>query len=508
MTSNFQFLIDWNNDGDFDDSNEDISAYVMDANWSIGFDEPYQHVAGETRLNLRLRNEDKRFSPEYSSSPMAGSILPQRQIQVQYVDGGTTVLYNGYIQHINPTAGTARDQTVHISANGIKQFLERQEYYSPFWENVTADEVINDIVSNIQLPAEFNNVLYIDVPGQNLIDTHWITDQTVFIEAETGKTTFPYVGDTWEDGVTAMQAINDLVQSERGWFFQDRSGSVTFWNRLHLMTNDTLQGTVNNTWSELEYRYSIDDIRNIFRVASYPRSLSAGSAEIIWSLSEDKTIAPDETKQFRARYSEQDSDSKVAGRNVQTPSVGGSTLVINPVGAGHQVTMDDKATSATISIENQSSSDITVTDLLIKGQKVTTYNDEEYEAVDNASVGLYGRHVEKIDHKLINDPAFAEAVANYELVQRKDARGVVRSIEVNQRQSDFVINRTVGDWIRVIDGQTDHDENYIIMGERHSWRVGDLHRVTYTLQSTSTVEFIIIDESGKNEIDSGRYIAI
>lgn len=512
MATDYRFLIDWNNDGDFSDANEDITDYVMSANWELGFSEPYQHVAGETRADIRLRNIDKRFSPEGTASPMAGSILPNRLMKIQHVGSGTVDLYTGYIESISPTPGERGDLQCQIVGVGIKQFLERQEYYSPFWEGVTSDEVINDILLNTTLPPTFGRNLIIDLPGQNLIDTHWISDSGIVGSMETGKTTFAYVGDTWDDGVKAMSAVSDLVNSDRGWFFNSREGSAVYWNRYHLIMNDTLQGTVDNTWAEMDYRYSGEDIQNIIRVVNYPRSISAGSAETLWQLEEPRTVRTDGTVKFRARYSDQDNDAMVSGRNVTTPNTVDGSLAVDPVGASYSMrVVDSSARSMQIEFVNTGNDDFDVTTLIVRGQKVTAYNREEVEATDSLSMSLYGRHVMTINHKLLNDFNFANALAGYELVQRKDPRGIVRSIGINHRSAetiDFMINRTVGDWIRVVDDQTEHDGEYVIMGEQHRWQAGDKHSVDYILQPTDGLDYIIINISGKNGIDSGRYIGV
>lgn len=80
----WQFLIDWDNDGDFDQAYEDITPYVMNANWEIGMKKPFQLTADASRLTMLVDNSDKRFSPQYSGSPYSGEILPQRLCKVQY----------------------------------------------------------------------------------------------------------------------------------------------------------------------------------------------------------------------------------------------------------------------------------------------------------------------------------------------------------------------------------------------------------------------------------------
>lgn len=510
--TDFKFYIDWNNDSDFDDSNEDITSYVMEARWNIGFSEPYQHVAGETRANLTLRNADKRFSPEYSSSPMYGSIVPKRLIKIENTASGTTRMYTGWVESYEPSTGVNGDLTCQVVGVGLKQFLETQEYYSPFWESVTVDEVISNILQSTTVPPAFGKFIVLDIEGQNLVDTHWVSTAGDILNQETGKVVLPYVGDTWETGVSAVQAINDLVQTERGWFFQDRSGSAVFWNRLHFISNDTVSGTINNTWGQLDYRYASEDIKNIVRVASYPRSISAGSAETLWSLNESKTISSGGSISFRARYTEPDSDSIVAGRSVVTPNIGDGSLVVSPVGASVSIeNVESNARSFSLTIVNNDNDDVDVSTLVVKGQKLTTYNKEEFEAINATSVALYGKQVLSIDAKLINSSSYAQAIADSELANMSNPRGVVSRMVLEQRNSTIqqnMINWTIGSLINIVDDQTSHNADYRVMGEQHEWRAGDVHKVTYVIQRDDIFSYILIDVSGKNDIDGSRYIAV
>ena len=66
MTTTWTIAIDWNRDGDFASTYEDVTDRVISANWFLGMDEPYQDAADNSVLNLVLENADRRFSPEYA----------------------------------------------------------------------------------------------------------------------------------------------------------------------------------------------------------------------------------------------------------------------------------------------------------------------------------------------------------------------------------------------------------------------------------------------------------
>jgi len=146
------FEVDWDRDGNWDDANEDISAYVMGARWNLGMRRAYQDTADEARLQLTLRNDDKRFSPEYASSPYYGELLPQRLLRVRSVyNGGTISHWQGWVERIQPEWNENGSNQATMQAVGLKQYLSSQEAHLELMEDVTADEVILAVMEEISL---------------------------------------------------------------------------------------------------------------------------------------------------------------------------------------------------------------------------------------------------------------------------------------------------------------------------------------------------------------------
>lgn len=93
--------VDWNNDGDFSDSDEDISADVQEIKISRGKDSQLGRAqAGE--CELKLKDLTGKYSPENASSPLYGLLLPGRPVKVTMTYGGTVALFNGYLKKIMP----------------------------------------------------------------------------------------------------------------------------------------------------------------------------------------------------------------------------------------------------------------------------------------------------------------------------------------------------------------------------------------------------------------------
>ncbi len=73
--------IDWNDDGDFSDTGEDVTSDVLGLTL-----EHFRDLASErveaARLELELRNDDHRYSPPNGASPLAGNLKPGRRVWV------------------------------------------------------------------------------------------------------------------------------------------------------------------------------------------------------------------------------------------------------------------------------------------------------------------------------------------------------------------------------------------------------------------------------------------
>ena len=72
MTTTWKVLIDWDRNGDFTGTYDDVTTYVLHAKWYLGFSQAYAEVANDSTLELVLDNSDKRFSPENSGSVLNG----------------------------------------------------------------------------------------------------------------------------------------------------------------------------------------------------------------------------------------------------------------------------------------------------------------------------------------------------------------------------------------------------------------------------------------------------
>ena len=74
--------VDWNDDGDFSDANEDVTADVLGLTLEHFRDLSSGHLEA-ARLELQLRNDDHKYSPPNTSSPLSGYLKPGRKTWVR-----------------------------------------------------------------------------------------------------------------------------------------------------------------------------------------------------------------------------------------------------------------------------------------------------------------------------------------------------------------------------------------------------------------------------------------
>ncbi len=82
-TTVYKIECDWDNDGDFLDANEDITADVKSISYSRGKDEELGKANPGT-LEIRVNNSDGKYSPTKSGGIFT-NLLPKRVIKVRYI---------------------------------------------------------------------------------------------------------------------------------------------------------------------------------------------------------------------------------------------------------------------------------------------------------------------------------------------------------------------------------------------------------------------------------------
>ena len=508
--------MDWDRDGNFSETNHDITAYVQQLTFNVGFWQPFMEVADEMTCTMTLFNATKRFSPEYSAGPLYAfewSLRPVRvTAQVNVVDGSgnfvidgsgnfvvtQTVMWTGWTDEIRPSFNEKGDLIAIMTCHGPKQFLQGAKAYIPLQIDKRTDEIIEVLLDEVRLPpATANGPWALGVVGFSELGTKtYLQNQGLNYSLETGRETIPYAGDTWEDGINVLDAIAQTVQDERGRFFFDRSGNAVFWNRHHMLLKSSVDATITNAVMGASYAYG-ENMRNVVEVKFKPRAVDS-IATTLWTSTEEVTIERDETKEIQARFSEQDSDSKISAIDVVKPSTAAGTLTFQnrtAVLTGWEV----DAKGAKMTFTNSAGTDVIITLITITGKRLTAYNEALVTERDGTSVFKRGERTLSLRLPMLSAQSSAEAIAKYELARRKDPEGEMINISlraIDDTNTNLMLGLTVGSRITLTEAQTGHSADYIIVGEAHQVRDGlILHDVTWTLEAASRNNFWVLGVS-------------
>ncbi len=492
-----QILVDWDNDGDYDDANEDITDYVRSARWQVGFRKPFMSVADETDAEFELVNIDRRFSPENSASPLYGQMLPHRRVQVLNVTAEpSVVMYTGWIELIQPAPGERGKQTAMMSAIGAKRFLQDATLSLPLQLNARADEMIDKILSQVQMPPALGKAWVLGAAGYSELGTN-----TRLAEAQTmlevGIATFAYVGDTWANGVTAYEAIRDLTDGERGRFFFDREGQAVFWNRQHLQLATSLAATLTNQQMTLTYRYG-EQLINQVEVVVRPRSISATANEVVYRLDSPITLKAGEERTLNGEFAG-DEGEEVSALDVSPPS--GVDLELTGSAELGGFVVEAKRVNVTLRGGGGGGS---VQTLVVRGRKLTAHRDETVTAADPISVALYGRRAMRIETGVLDNRDLADAIARHTLNLYNNASGDVVSLGIVNRDAQYKgwqRSLTVGSRVRIVEAQTVHDQDYFVVGEEHTMTEGlSLHATRYIVEKASRTKTWLLGVVGSSEL--------
>lgn len=449
---------------------DNITEFVKSARWNVGARGAYADVADTGTLSVEVENEDRRFSPEYTSSPYASSTIVECSIFVDAMEGSDldwTRMWRGWIDTIAPLPGQHGDRIAVLDATDSRRFLDGKEIKMALQTNVRFSDVLIAILATAQAPS---------VVGSPLSGAQ-------------GRYQWAYAGDNWEQGTTALDAITEIAAAERAFVYYDRVGQIVYWLRTtrYDLYNvfSSLAATFDNVQEAMDYRYG-DSIHNVIEVTRYPRRLSTSTTALLWTLNENLVLAPLEVKTIFARYHEGGAnDSGIHAVGAVPGSIASGTFTssggtVNHVETPYAQGCDIEYTNPSASVTR------TVTAHTLTGQRILAKDGITARYEDATSKSNYGSIGLALDLALVSARADQDEIGAIELARHKDPFGRVHSITIAPRDSTregWMVDLTIGSKIRVQEYQTDHDAYYIICGEEHEATDGlSWARTTYYLE--------------------------
>lgn len=422
VQATYKLEVDWNNDGDFDDAGEDISADWIDATIRRGFASPLARVPAVGRARFRLRNSAQAYSP-----PLEAGVVPMLPVQFTMTYGITSVvLFRGFIEEIRPDFGTKLQRQAVLECVDAISMLDRYEGEVALQTDVYADDLIEDVVAAVYTPPDTD---YDE--GVNLFPTscdRWSYGPRVNPDNPGGAAV---------ENVRAMDKILDCCTADWGRFFVKGDGTAAYYNRHHMPLEDTITLTLDNTMVAMGYRKADDTIFNYVQVTCNPREIGQ-TREVLGEISGDDPprIEASADITLTLRFRDPSNTSRhIGGLSCLTPvATTDYECTDDEGGEGTDVTTDVTPTAtfygdyAEIKLENTTAAPVWVQKLQVRGYAVRAREPVTVTAQDATSIAAYGKRKLTLNVPLMSWTAHAQSLADYLLAVYKDPQHDVHGV--------------------------------------------------------------------------------
>jgi hypothetical protein len=467
MAGSYKVYVDWDDDGDFSDVGEDVTARTLDGRAPVtaayGRDQaralsPIRVGEGRWILN----NISRDYSPENTSSALYGNVVPGRRVQVTGTYGAlSTTVFSGRIDDF--TLKLDREERyVEVDCVDALGQLKGVKVSTAVEQGLRTGEAIGRILDAVGWPAADRNL-------------------------DVGATVMPF---WWCDDEDAFDAILALVDSEGppALISADTAGRVVFRDRHHrylLSASTTSQATWRSSGVEptvsspSDYNHGLKEIVNVVGFQVPIRRL-AGDLSQVWSSQGSTLIADGETVAVVAQGSSAFFDAVVPEVDTDYVLASGVVEITLSRTSGASTTISIKATGGPAE----------VWDLALRAYAVETATTVQVAAEDSSSIAEFGRR-SLPDGRVPQwaSPGDARAIATLILSQRSAPLSTisVTMIASNTARATEIFNRDLSDRVRMIEDHSGLDADCYV--EQISHRIGQggtEHRATFGLEKVAT----------------------
>lgn len=426
----------------------DEIARVIAFNVRMGRDSELS-VTQAGRLTVTLRNEDGRYTPEYTSGPLYGLLEPLRAIHLSASFGGNTYgLFAGYITAIQP-----KPQERRCTIEAQDAFIHFANFHLnlPLADNKLSSDRIADILATV---------------GYTQADI------------ATGQSLFEY--SYWRNS-DALTALQEVAENELGGLVYMRPGpapgpaTCVFQDR-HYRPKQLTVATLDKT-AEVNYQRRDNQVYNSAHLQCTAYIVGPAQSQI-WSLVPlPQAVAAGATLELQINY-------PTLCKDVLTP-VPSTDLVANsqPDGSG----LDLTASITTVSFDNYGGgatwilrNDALVPAYLLKCQIRGTplQQPSELRTVSRSASGgvsAFPRDYSRT-FRLLSDRQLLGDFAQYIVTRYKTPQPVitVRLLPISDVQLTHMLARTISDRITVIDTadpwRTQVSGDFFIEQIEHTWQ--------------------------------------
>ena len=441
------FIVDWDRDGTYDHALSNITSYVVRAEWTLGFQEPYQPMGGPSQLLLTLDNDNGAWNVLDSSSTFYNVIQGEALVQIRYSSGTTWYLgtYKTVGLKIDPGRHGGRYVTL-VAQDWYDDFMSIT-YDPPLTTDTHTGDAIRNAFEDVGVPGFPLGALNFIVDASTLDETTKLPDYfgEGYINTFQGQTQLEYVGDNIDtgSGITLANFIREMCEAEMvgRWRFQINTANGRPCYSYYARTTLAEYADDGNThvidtddFYNATYLYN-ENLCNWLEVTFYPRAVGDAGTEIA-HIESPLSIPGLGSRVFTLRYRDPSNPDGVCA----------ATTIIQPVastdytgnlesdGSGEDytsnlvVTVENLTNAAKVTVNNTALGAVYLTLLNIRGTPLTASQPIQLRSIDGSSTAAYG--IRKLTKTVagVNDEELVQSYADWFVHNWGQPRAEYRSI--------------------------------------------------------------------------------
>lgn len=446
LVGGFMVEVDWNKDGDFNDTNENVTSLVRrQAGLSFEYGRDQSTALAPTvagRGAFTLNNVSKMFSPRNVASPLYGNIKPARPVRVRRLfDTNIYVLFQGHTDDspINPDRNTKSVQLSLVdSLADFRGFTISTELLA----GLRTGEAISIILDQVGWGASR--------------------------ELDHGATVMPW---WWEEGTDAFTALETLVRCEGppAMLTMGADGSIVFKDRHHRLL-DAGSITSQDTWHESGLVEPVMHRDGFTYDEAWNKIINTGTASI------DVRIP----KPVEAVWTQEGTITLLASET-KTLTVSGSDPFINAIAPVAATDYQLLTGSVTVSLSRTSGASTTIVlvaggsgahinGLQLRAQPVSVSYTVGITASDPSSIADYGARSFPGDLSFASQ-FDAQSVLDTAVELRAQPLPVVTTefvVGVDATRADAVLSRNLSDRVTIVETETVLNDDFYIESISHT----------------------------------------
>ncbi|MBQ1064467.1 hypothetical protein [Micromonospora sp. C41] len=458
----YEVSIDWAGDGTFPRVGRGRvfdRGTALTAQYGRERGRAFDPLAGG-RGQFELDNRSRDYTPENPLSPLAGRLLPGRELRVRATYGGVTYgLLRGYVDDFELQPGPDQRSVQVTALDGLAR-LQRVRLSTPLYSGVRTGAAIG---------------LLLDAAG-------WPADRR---DLDVGASTLPW---WWADGVDAFAALQQILDSEGPGCRAsvDINGTFVFRDRHHRLMRSASR-TVQATWrsggvepcysAPMSYNPGWRDVVNDVTY-SVPVRVASGQMESVWQMAGQRALADGETVALAARSGEPFFGAVAPVEGVDYTPASGTVRTSLSRTSGQSTTVYVTAVGGPAVIDG----------MAVRAYPVATQTEVEVHAEDAASISDVGRQSWPSERA----PSLAglpDAIAIADIIlagraRRQPVLSVTFRGGVPQRLVQQLA-RDLSDRVRVVDSGTGLDADCWVERIEHAVSRGD-HVTTFMVERIPT----------------------